>query len=95
MVVDAQHFRNHNVIVGFRAVPLASDKQPFYSSIRLKAANENTSPIHIGPGSNVTTFGELMGFPLVPGEYIDLEISTPALFAISDDLDQILFLAGL
>jgi hypothetical protein len=72
MTVDAQHFRTKSIIVGFRAVPLmTADKQPFYSSVRIKASPDNTAIVFVGPGSNVTTFADNQGFPLGPGEHID------------------------
>ena len=96
MTVDAQHFQTRCVTVGFRAVPLVTGKPTnCYSSVRIKASPDNTVSVYIGPGPNVATAGELVGFPLAPGEHIDSEISSPALWAIADDIDQQLNWAGL
>jgi hypothetical protein len=97
MTVDAQHFQARNVLVGFRAMPLIVGKPTtVYSAARIKASLENTTEVYLGPASNVTTtFDANQGFPLSPGEYIDLQITTLALFAIADDIGQEIHLAGL
>lgn len=95
MTIAAQHFQTRTILVGFRAVPLVTDRHSFYSRVRIKASPDNTVPVFIGPAPAVTTFGELVGWPLAPGEFLDLEIESPILWAIANDLNQELNWVGL
>jgi hypothetical protein len=94
MVIAKQHFRAAHVLVGFVAV-LIDNGPKFYSSCKLRASADNTSPVWIGPAQTVTTSGDLEGYRLDPGHDLELEIDNPTLWAISCDLDQQLDLVGL
>jgi hypothetical protein len=69
--------------------------QPFQKGILLKAANDNTSPIYIGSENVSGISGGRVGMPLDPGQSTVFPCDSPhSLWAVSDDMDQILHWLG-
>lgn len=83
-------------LVGLVPVPLSLDPIRLYHGVSLRAHPGNTSPIAIANRACVQTAGPLAGYWLPPGWGIDnMPIDSLALWAISDDVFQILDWWGL
>jgi hypothetical protein len=83
------NLRHGSVLVGFVPIPLAEESR-LYSGLRLVASLDNTGPIFISPRDVVATDGQLQGYPLRPGDSLELQIDSPRLFAVATDYQQTL-----
>lgn len=76
------------VLVGFAPIKLPVTVKT-YHGVRL-TAGPNSCPVWIGNAPTVRSSGELCGYPLYPGQSIDLEIEhVGELYAISEDLSEL------
>ena len=84
-----------SVLVGFAPIKLPETHKTYHGA-RLTASPDNGCPVWIASAPTVKSSGELCGYPLHPGQSIDLEIEEVwALYAISEDIEQELSWASL
>jgi hypothetical protein len=89
------HYVFHGrTIVGTEAIPICP-KFPTNRNVLLRAKPTNTAVIYIGLVNVAADDSESVGFPMEPGFNLTVPIDDPSqVYAISSDVDQILYWIG-
>jgi hypothetical protein len=82
-VVTKQSFRTGRAVVGFAPV-LIGNLARVYDGTRYSCPPTNTGPIYLGPGPND------ISFEIWPGQSLDLHLCDSAVWAVADDVDQVI-----